>query len=191
MRIGEIKHSVYLEGILTGGKSWIIPIEKFPFTIGRNPDCSMFLSSDNISRQHAVISYKEGKYYIADKNSTNGTIINNQKITNETLLTDANKISFAEFEFIIHITSPEKSGIYNKTLVLDSAGKEGFNNEYNLTNKEAEVLIFVLKGESTEKIAKRLNISAGTAKNHILSIYKKTDTHSKFELFSLFNEYGK
>ncbi|MBN1500350.1 MAG: FHA domain-containing protein [Spirochaetes bacterium] len=191
MRIGEIKHSYYLEGILSGGKSWIIPIEKFPFTIGRNPDCSLFLSSDNISRQHAVITYRDGNLYIMDKNSTNGSLLNNKKISRETEIKDRNTLTFAEFEFIIHISNPEKSGIYHKTLVLNQDEKNGFSAEYNLTNKESEVLIFLIKGEPTEKIAKRLSISTGTAKNHILSIYKKTDTHSKFELFTLYNEFKK
>ncbi|MFQ5939347.1 MAG: LuxR C-terminal-related transcriptional regulator [Alphaproteobacteria bacterium] len=55
-----------------------------------------------------------------------------------------------------------------------------------LTPREREVARLVLLGHSSEAIAQRLNISAGTVKIHRKNIYAKLGISSQLELFSLF-----
>ncbi len=43
-------------------------------TIGRDKDCSIIIEGDLVSRQHATIEYRRGKFLIKDQ-STNGTYI--------------------------------------------------------------------------------------------------------------------
>lgn len=132
---------------------------------------------------------RNGEVYIVDLRSTNGTIVNNKKIEKETRLENNYKIYFGEFEFKVHNTQPENEVLFKKTIIDNSSkSKNKFVKNFNLTKKESEILQFILKGTSTREIANRLSISSGTAKNHILSIYKKTDTHSKFELFALYKQ---
>ena len=181
--------SWYLEGIMPDGKSWFIPLDKFPFTVGRNTDCSLCLNSVNISRNHARFMLKNNEVYIIDLGSTNGTIVNNKRIDKKTILENNYKISFGEFDFKIHSTEPENDAFFKKTIIENSSVcNNRFVKNFNLTKKESEILQLILKGISTREIADRLSISSGTAKNHILNIYKKTDTHSKFELFALYKQ---
>ncbi len=181
--------SWYIEGIMPNGRSWFIPLDKFPFTVGRNTDCSLCLNSVNISRNHARFMLKNSAVYILDLESTNGTVVNNKKIGKETVLKNNYKISFGEFEFKIHSTEPENDVLFKKTSVeYSSVSDNRFVKNFSLTKKESEILPLILKGISTREIGERLSISSGTAKNHILNIYKKTGTHSKFELFALYRK---
>lgn len=51
------------------------PIKKTPFTIGRE-NANIEIGQSYISKVHVVISFKDGKYRIADYDSTNGTKVN-------------------------------------------------------------------------------------------------------------------
>lgn len=62
-------------------------VAKPVLTIGRYPDNDIFLPPDpTVSRRHARITYEEGKFWIEDTNSTNGTFIGGQQITTKTNL---------------------------------------------------------------------------------------------------------
>ena len=49
-------------------------------TIGRSPDCDIFLDDVTVSRNHAVLVHRNGKYYVEDQGSLNGTFVNRQRI---------------------------------------------------------------------------------------------------------------
>lgn len=65
-----------------------------------------------------------------------------------------------------------------------------FSNSYQLSEREQDVLIKVLEGYNTKEIGDKLFISPGTARNHIQNIFEKTETHSRIELFSVFNKFS-
>ena len=48
--------------------------------IGRTIDCEVHLSVNNVSRRHALISFRNEEYQIEDLGSTNGTYVNGIKI---------------------------------------------------------------------------------------------------------------
>ncbi|MEI6085483.1 MAG: FHA domain-containing protein [Verrucomicrobiota bacterium] len=52
-----------------------------PLTIGRSEPADVRVKDDRISRQHCVVALKDGKYYVTDLKSTNGTWLNNERIT--------------------------------------------------------------------------------------------------------------
>lgn len=60
---------------------------------------------------------------------------------------------------------------------------------YGLTNRQTEVLHLLAKGRNAAYIQKQLVISQHTAKAHIYSIYKKTETHSQQDLMDLVEGY--
>jgi len=63
-----------------------VVLEKLPFSFGRNKTCSITFKDDRVSGKHAEIAVdEEGKYVLKDLGSTNGTFINNQKITKAVL----------------------------------------------------------------------------------------------------------
>ncbi len=49
-------------------------------TIGRSPDCDIFLDDVTVSRTHAVLVQKDGGFFIEDQGSLNGTFLNRRRI---------------------------------------------------------------------------------------------------------------
>lgn len=67
------------------------------FVLGRNPDCAVVIPVTSVSREHAQILKVNNKYYIEDKQSRNGTFVNNQAISGKTLLKDNDRIRICDF----------------------------------------------------------------------------------------------
>jgi sulfur carrier protein ThiS len=58
--------------------------EMFPLegetTIGRSPDCGIFLDDVTVSRKHAVLRDQDGNFLIEDQGSLNGTFVNRKRV---------------------------------------------------------------------------------------------------------------
>jgi hypothetical protein len=65
-----------------GGRSGeTFPIDESPATIGRSPDCGIFLDDVTVSRKHAVFSKDDGdRWQIEDQGSLNGTFVNRERV---------------------------------------------------------------------------------------------------------------
>ena len=59
----------------------VFPIDKPVITIGRNLSNDLVIHNSQVSRTHAEIRYQDGKYTLIDLESSSGTFINNEKIT--------------------------------------------------------------------------------------------------------------
>jgi hypothetical protein len=49
-------------------------------TIGRSPDCDIFLDDVTVSRNHAVLIDDSGRFTIEDQGSLNGTYVNRSRV---------------------------------------------------------------------------------------------------------------
>ena len=49
-------------------------------TIGRSPDCDIFLDDVTVSRKHAELTRHDGDFVIEDQGSLNGTFLNRKRI---------------------------------------------------------------------------------------------------------------
>ncbi|WP_227679839.1 FHA domain-containing protein [Psychrobacter frigidicola] len=104
-------------------------------SVGRGSDNDVVLGSKQVSRNHALLSVLNGKLYLKDLNSSNGTFINEERIEgnkSEHLKAD-DTVGFASFTFqvatpieadtdaAIHATeAPVKDSVKNS--VTDTAG---------------------------------------------------------------------
>jgi len=67
-------------------------------------------------------------------------------------------------------------------------GKEE-TSDYNLTERELEVLSLLSKGLLYKEIADQLNITLNTVKNHCKNIYKRLHVQNRVEALNKFNTY--
>lgn len=75
---GSLSTSAALSIIYQGEK---VGITKDRFVIGRGKQSSdLTLKDPNVSRQHAMIEYQNGVYFMVDMGSTNGVEYNGQRI---------------------------------------------------------------------------------------------------------------
>jgi pSer/pThr/pTyr-binding forkhead associated (FHA) protein len=49
-------------------------------TIGRSPDCGIFLDDVTVSRKHAVLVERNGSFFVEDQGSLNGTFVNRKRV---------------------------------------------------------------------------------------------------------------
>jgi EAL domain-containing protein (putative c-di-GMP-specific phosphodiesterase class I) len=89
----------YLEGIASGGRTWLIRLEPFPFIIGRQPDCHLRLSSTQVSRHHAEIYLSDSTLFIKEFGSTNGTFVNRERLAGEKALHNGDILHIGPMEF--------------------------------------------------------------------------------------------
>ena len=96
-------HFASLTRQVTGEK---IELGKPSFVLGKNPEKSDYAVADNtnISRVHAVITMRNGRYYVMDQNSTYGTFINGRiiKAGQETEILPGDCLMLANEEFIFN-----------------------------------------------------------------------------------------
>lgn len=56
-------------------------LDEAPVTIGRANDCTLVLDDDYASGHHARLFPREGRWYVEDLGSTNGTYLDRTKVT--------------------------------------------------------------------------------------------------------------
>jgi predicted component of type VI protein secretion system len=87
------------------GKEIKVPAPKC--LIGRNDDCHLKPQSEAVSRRHCVIITTNSEVMIRDLNSRNGTYVNGEKITGDTVLLNGDQVKVGplEFEMLIEHTA--------------------------------------------------------------------------------------
>ncbi len=82
-----------------------IPLPGRQFLIGRSEGCQLRPASERISRKHCAIIVSEGRIIARDLGSTNGTIVNGERIAGDRELKNGDKLNVGGvLEFVIHCT---------------------------------------------------------------------------------------
>jgi hypothetical protein len=88
---GEEEGAAILDEIKTEGPALVVRsgggragehflLETEATTVGRSPDCHVFLDDVTVSRRHAEVLRRDGQFFIEDKGSLNGTFLNRRRI---------------------------------------------------------------------------------------------------------------
>src|SRR6266511_4003901 len=80
-----------------GGEQRRLDFDKPEITIGRVQGNDVILPKGNVSKRHARIVLKDGKFIIVDLKSTNGTYVNGRKITSPLVVKESDKIYIGDF----------------------------------------------------------------------------------------------
>jgi len=56
------------------------PLVESPTTIGRSPECVVFLDDVTVSRKHVVFTKDGDRWHLEDQGSLNGTFLNRQRV---------------------------------------------------------------------------------------------------------------
>lgn len=91
---------VVAQGVHTGKT---IPVAAADFVIGRDPQCQLRPASPAISKQHCGIATREGKVFVRDCGSTNGTFLNGEQIAAEREAKSGDRLRVGPLEFDILI----------------------------------------------------------------------------------------
>ncbi len=71
--------------------------------IGRDPTCSYPVPNETVSSRHARLFYRQNQWWIEDLNSTNGTFLNDERLTTLTVIVTSDEIRCGECSFRVEI----------------------------------------------------------------------------------------
>ncbi|HKB02495.1 MAG TPA: FHA domain-containing protein, partial [Gemmataceae bacterium] len=79
------------------------PVTSADFVIGRDPQCQLRPASPAVSKQHCALSARDGKVYLRDCGSTNGTFLNDEQIAGEREVQTGDRLRVGPLEFDLRI----------------------------------------------------------------------------------------
>ena len=93
--------------LIAKGKSAgrVFPVTAPKFFIGRAPDCHLRPNSHLVSRHHCAILTKKDAVTVRDFGSTNGTLVNSEKIRGELKLNDGDCLKVGPLEFEVRLAA--------------------------------------------------------------------------------------
>jgi hypothetical protein len=65
------------------GWSWLADpalLRAAELTFGRAPDCALVFADDTVSRHHARLELRDGRWFLVDLDSSNGTLVNGRRV---------------------------------------------------------------------------------------------------------------
>ncbi len=93
------------------------------FTIGRSGKSSLPIREGTISQKHASIKWERSSFRVKDEGSTNGTFVNNKRISGVTALKDGDRIRMGKFVLRFGIKKVREKAKVRKAAKSKKAGK--------------------------------------------------------------------
>ena len=91
----------------------VVPIIGSQFLVGRDPQCQLRPASQAVSKQHCAVLLRDGKVFLQDFGSTNGTILNEDVVQgDERQLNDNDSLKIGPLDFTVRIemSVPKEDG---------------------------------------------------------------------------------
>jgi hypothetical protein len=79
--------------------------------IGREPSVELFLEEKTISARHARLYFEDTQWWVEDLGSTNGTLLNLEKVTEPVALASGDRLQCGQVIFTIAIDNPDKGRV--------------------------------------------------------------------------------
>jgi pSer/pThr/pTyr-binding forkhead associated (FHA) protein len=77
-------------------------IDKDVTTAGRHPESDIFLDDVTVSRRHAEFKREDGKFFVHDAGSLNGTYVNRHRV-DDTQLANGDELQIGKFKLSFHM----------------------------------------------------------------------------------------
>jgi flagellar motor switch protein FliN len=108
-------------------------------TLGRNPENTLVLAANSVSKQHARLSYRDGDYYLEDLGSRMGTFVNKKRLSEHVPLRLQEGDQFSLFPYSFSFKSEK--------LWISDAHVDLLTSSWNVCRWEQ----FILDGRSGER----------------------------------------
>ena len=138
----------------------------------------VFLNDSMVSRSHAEVQFRDGRWLLLDLGSRNGTIVNGRRVRQHPLK-DGDRIQCGDnvFEFIA-VDDPNVTEM-NQAVTRASS---------KLSKRERQVVELVVEGLTDREIGDRLFISTSTVRSHLDRVAEKTGFRRRADLIRLATE---
>ncbi|RMD98262.1 MAG: FHA domain-containing protein [Deltaproteobacteria bacterium] len=161
-----------------------IPLDQPKITVGRDPSNTLCLEGQKVSRHHAVIVRKNGRCYIKDLNSSNGTYVNGEKIA-EKRLEDGDRITMGGIQLQFHREWERPGGThrgqrYPEVRVISDDRDPDSDIQLSVSSLEAKALLDKTVPEGDLETLQK-------AHKNLMTIYEINRLMQKFSIEDLFD----
>jgi len=94
-----------------------VELDRDEVEIGRGDQCALVINSDLVSRHHATVVRVDARHVLRDEKSTNGTYVNDQRVTGSVALSDGDQIKIGR-TVIKYTRSPLEVGYLERVMEL-------------------------------------------------------------------------
>jgi diguanylate cyclase (GGDEF)-like protein len=106
-----------------------------PLSFGRAEDCSFSFPDGSLSRVHALVLWVGGSWVVKDEGSTNGTFVNDERITGARPLADGDRLQLGlELTMRFSLVTEEEEAALQR--VYDAAMRDGLTGIFNRKHTE-------------------------------------------------------
>ena len=148
-------------------------------SIGRDSANDIVLLNDSmVSRSHAELQFRDGRWLLLDLGSRNGTIVNGRRVRQHPLK-DGDRIQCGENFFVFIAVDDPNVTEMNQAVTRASS---------SLSKRERQVVALVAEGLTDREIGDRLFISTSTVRSHLDRVSEKTGFRRRVDLIRLATE---
>src|SRR5580698_9672314 len=138
----------------------------------------VFLNDSMVSRSHAEVQFRDGRWLLLDLGSRNGTIVNGRRVRQHPLK-GGDRIQCGENVFVfVAVDDPN----------VTETGEAVRGGLHRLSRREREVIDLVAEGLTDREIGDRLFISTSTVRSHLDRVSEKTGFRRRADLIRLATE---
>jgi len=88
-----------------------IPIVSRVISIGRDPSNDLVLSDSMVSRRHAILEHRDNQYILRDNNSSNGTMVNGDRVDIEKPLRDGDLVAIGSSRLLFQLDETAEASV--------------------------------------------------------------------------------
>ena len=120
-----------------------VSVGKKDMTIGRDSDCDVFIDNVGVSRIHTHVIYHEGRFWVQDSGSSNGTFLNGKQVQ-QAALKDGDEIQIGKYKIIFSMAGGMPAHLLadsKQTAEEDAAKKRGMAGTVQFSPEDIQTLI--------------------------------------------------
>ena len=111
-KVKKPEYALRVSSGLTQGA--LVPLGKKKNILGRSFRACLPLEDERVSREHAQILMREGKFFLSDMGSTNGTFLNNEEVRGEVEVKSGDVIRIGNSIFRLETMKSKDPGFQQK-----------------------------------------------------------------------------
>ena len=102
------KHGITFYVRIEAGRESIRHFSQPELVLGRDTNCDISVMDEALSAHHARITYHHGQWWLEDLNSTNGTFLNNEKLTTPAVVITGDEFKCGNTTFSIRVDADDQ-----------------------------------------------------------------------------------